>query len=777
MDVIHQIWPNWITVDEIGEGAFGKVYKVKREDLGNISYSAVKVMHIPRSSSEIKDLHHSGMDFESIHSYFEDMVKNLLNEIQIMESLKSATNIVAIEDYEVISQTEEIGWDIYIRMELLQDLGTFISERGMTRQQVLQLGMDMCQALIACEREKVIHRDIKIDNVFFNGFNSFKLGDFGISKQLERTQSALSQKGTNMYMAPEVFRAEKYDHTVDIYSLGILLYRLMNKGRFPFQPPAEKQMYAGDSQRAMEQRLAGDPIPAPAMADDRLTEIILKACAYQEKERYQSAEDLLTDLKVYQQSTQYNGDEQVIEKTGSAGKQPNYSNNGLSQKNLTVAAFQEETQGKQVSGIFAETQNNELEKQDLQSGKLKPPVRNNIGEQKEDDISSGRKKKQIDRKPVLIAGIAFLVVVLGVTGLFTVRYLMRDTSGLAKEYTTVDKLQISARMPKGWKVKVDEDKAVATYKKGKISKSISFTMDYDYAATESDAEGFLNLAYVEGKLKEKDNHLAPNGASESYAHKVLLDTAWKVSALGTNFDDLVEESRLYNINGREYYYLQNSLKYGEYTSDAAYYYTVQDATQIYYMLNVTGAKITKTDRKLFDAVMESVRMDTKGIKYYTLKKKEVDLYALNEKPVSLNEKPLSVYMPKEYEVTEEENGVTSTYQDGINGMRNVSVTMEQQDWIGDFADGMNDTIAEEILKQLEAQGKTINYKDYTLVGSRACYAIGSSDSTGRSFTYYSVYQGELLAFTYKVSGKSANYAISDDNKKMLKNMITGAIYR
>ena len=193
MDIIHQIWPNWTTVDEIGEGAFGKVYKVKREDLGNVSYSAVKVMHIPKDKSEINDLHHSGMDFQSIHSYFEDMVKNLLNEIQIMESLKSATNVVAIEDYEVISKEDQISWDIYIRMELVQDLGSFLTERGMTRQQILRMGIDICQALIACEKANVIHRDIKVDNVFFNGFDSFKLGDFGISKQLEKTQSALSQ--------------------------------------------------------------------------------------------------------------------------------------------------------------------------------------------------------------------------------------------------------------------------------------------------------------------------------------------------------------------------------------------------------------------------------------------------------------------------------------------------------------------------------------------------------------------------------------------------------
>ncbi len=56
-------------------------------------------------------------------------MQNLLNEIQIMESLKSATNIVAIEDYQVVNRKDEISWDIYIRMELVQDLGSFLAEK------------------------------------------------------------------------------------------------------------------------------------------------------------------------------------------------------------------------------------------------------------------------------------------------------------------------------------------------------------------------------------------------------------------------------------------------------------------------------------------------------------------------------------------------------------------------------------------------------------------------------------------------------------------------
>ena len=764
MDVIHQIWPNWTTVNEIGEGAFGKVYKVKREDLGNVSYSAVKVMHIPKDNSEINDLYHSGMDFDSIHTYFEDMVQNLLNEIQIMESLKSATNIVAIEDYQVVNRKDEISWDIYIRMELVQDLGSFLAEKGMTRQQILRLGMDMCQALIACERANVIHRDIKVDNVFFNGFDSFKLGDFGISKQLEKTQSALSQKGTNMYMAPEVFRAEKYDHTVDIYSLGIMLYRLLNRGRFPFQPPAEEQMYASDSQKAMAQRLGNAPMPAPAMADEQLSAIILKACAYQAKDRYQSARDMLAALTEYQQTVRYDGSEMVLAKMEPRGKVVNRSGNLSGQNNSTVAAFQGKTcDSKNLS--------------QSQSGRLTPPVGGDIGEMEEDKHGEG-KRAGLGRKPVMIAGIAFLTVILGVAGFLTVRYLTRDTSGLAKQYTTVDKLQISARMPKGWEVTVDEDKAVATYKKGKVSKSISFSMDFDNAALESGEENSVRLQSVKDIIKEKDNGLAPDGASEKYAHTRLTSTAWKMAALGGgNLEDAIEESRLYTINGRNYYYLQSYTKYGEYKADSAYYYTVQDAAEIYFLFNVVGTKMTKADKKLFDAVMGSVRMNTVGIKYYTLTKKKVDPYALADKSTSLKGGALSVTMPKEYQITENDNGIVGTYKDSLVGINEVSVTLEEEDWIGDFADGMNDAIAQKLLEQMLAQGKTINHKEHVLVGSRACYAVGSSDSTGRSFTYYSVYQGKLLAFTYKVSGSDAGSTISDSAKEMLRTMITGAGYQ
>ena len=298
MDKIQEQWPEWQTVELVGEGTFGSVYKAKKEVYGNISYAAIKVIETPKEPREIRDLQQSDMDESSIKAFYEDMIHNLMSEIQIMESMKSANGIVGIEDYKVV-QREPLKWEVFIRMEFLEDLQTYLDRHPMTGCEVVQLGMDLCESLKNCEIAGIVHRDVKIDNVFVNRFGSFKLGDFGIAKQLGKTRAAMSQKGTNMYMAPEIFRGEPYDARVDIYSLGILLYRLLNKGRFPFMPLWPNPIKYSDDQKATFQRISGKSIPAIPDIPTGLSEIVCRACAYDKENRYQKAEDLAKDLEKY----------------------------------------------------------------------------------------------------------------------------------------------------------------------------------------------------------------------------------------------------------------------------------------------------------------------------------------------------------------------------------------------------------------------------------------------------------------------------------------------
>ena len=234
-----------------------------------------------------------------------------------MESMKSANGIVGIEDYKVV-QREPLKWEVFIRMEFLEDLQTYLDRHPMTGCEVVQLGMDLCESLKNCEIAGIVHRDVKIDNVFVNRFGSFKLGDFGIAKQLGKTRAAMSQKGTNMYMAPEIFRGEPYDARVDIYSLGILLYRLLNKGRFPFMPLWPNPIKYSDDQKATFQRISGKSIPAIPDIPTGLSEIVCRACAYDKENRYQKADELAKALEAYVQSEELT---EIITK-GSAAQRP-----------------------------------------------------------------------------------------------------------------------------------------------------------------------------------------------------------------------------------------------------------------------------------------------------------------------------------------------------------------------------------------------------------------------------------------------------------------------
>lgn len=336
MDRLDEIWSGWEIEKELGAGSFGIVYRVRREWQGHISHAAVKVLHIPQNPADIRDLKNSGMDENSVRTYYQEMVDNLMNEISIMESLKSAGNIVSIEDFAVREDEGAIGWTIYIRMELLTDLGSYLaSVNRMTMDEVVRLGCDICNALICCEKKHIMHRDIKIDNIFINEFGSFKLGDFGISRQLERTTSALSRKGTNMYMAPEVSRGEEYGGTVDIYSLGILLYRLLNEGKFPFVP-TEREIRYSDTQVALKKRLVGETPEKPLHSDDALWEIIKKASAYQSEDRYQTAEEMLSALEEYRKQRGSELQEEVIRLSGESSS---FTSDGTDPSTMTEAAI------------------------------------------------------------------------------------------------------------------------------------------------------------------------------------------------------------------------------------------------------------------------------------------------------------------------------------------------------------------------------------------------------------------------------------------------------
>ena len=296
------IWPGWYAVKLLGRGSFGAVYEINRNIRGTLEKSAMKVLRVPESDAEVASLQAQGVSWRNTEQYYESYVDGIQNEIRIMQQFIGNSHIVSYEDYAIRKRNNQIGWDLYIRMELLTGLPDYLKAHPYDEKLIVKMGMDIAQGLRDCHNKGIIHRDVKPDNIFVNERENFKLGDFGISRSAPGSQDLLSFKGTPGYMAPEVFRMWSTDERSDIYSLGMVLYQYLNDNRMPFVP---ERVTPNVIETARQRRFAGEPIPAPAHGSQRLKSIVLRALEARPENRFQTAEDMyLALMEVYK--TDYN---------------------------------------------------------------------------------------------------------------------------------------------------------------------------------------------------------------------------------------------------------------------------------------------------------------------------------------------------------------------------------------------------------------------------------------------------------------------------------------
>ena len=291
------IFGKWHIVRELGEGSFGKVFEIEHRDLSGTYSSALKVITIPRNKTELAQVAAENTGPDGVTKYFRSIVDGITKEFNIMSQLKGESTIVSYEDHEVREHTDGIGWDIFIRMELLTPLLQYTAAYPLSRNDIIRLGIDICSALELCRKNAIIHRDIKPENIFVSKNGRFKLGDFGIAKNIDKTTSELTKTGTYTYMAPEVYKGAPYGASVDIYSLGIVLYNYTNNGRSPFISATQSSVLPAEKTEALLRRIKGETLPAPANADDALARVILKACAYLPRDRYLTPTDMRRDLE------------------------------------------------------------------------------------------------------------------------------------------------------------------------------------------------------------------------------------------------------------------------------------------------------------------------------------------------------------------------------------------------------------------------------------------------------------------------------------------------
>lgn len=273
-------WPGWKIRREggipvrLGVGGFGIVYEICQEFSG--IRRCMKVIEVTG-------------------------VVNPRREIIVQASLaeqEGSRNIVKIEDCKALPD-EENPELYFIRMELLKPIMAGNGRLARTElesdwREVLKLAEEIGQALKLAhgQKEQILHRDVKPDNVMYDSKNGcYKLGDFGVASILEKGQQGRTAVGTRPYQAPEII-THAYDYRADIYSYGIMLYYLLNDCTYPC---CEKPWRI--TEEDLIRRYQAERLPEPRHGSKLFKELVVKACANAPDKRYQSMDELLADLE------------------------------------------------------------------------------------------------------------------------------------------------------------------------------------------------------------------------------------------------------------------------------------------------------------------------------------------------------------------------------------------------------------------------------------------------------------------------------------------------
>ncbi|XP_035383481.1 serine/threonine-protein kinase 36 isoform X2 [Electrophorus electricus] len=194
-------------LEMIGEGSFGRVYKGRRKFSGQV----VALKFIPKVGRTEKEL------------------RSLKREIDIMRGLKHPNIVLLLDSFE--TEREVVVVTEYAEGELFQILE---DDGCLPESQVREIACQLVSALYYLHSHRILHRDMKPQNILLGKGGVVKLCDFGFARAMSVSTLVLTSiKGTPLYMSPELVEEKPYDHTADLWSLGCILYEL-HTGAPPF---------------------------------------------------------------------------------------------------------------------------------------------------------------------------------------------------------------------------------------------------------------------------------------------------------------------------------------------------------------------------------------------------------------------------------------------------------------------------------------------------------------------------------------------------------------
>lgn len=292
------VFDNWYTEKQLGFGTDGKVYSIIKENPdGTKRRSILKMIRISDNRSSGRDFNSvSGDDFTKSQD-LDEIIKNITDNIDVIKETDGGKHFVRYEQWAVRKTSDGKGRIILIRLEQMRSLTSLLNDFSFTLEETYKLGISVCKALIQCRKFGYIYPNLKPENILFDRRGVCKLGDFGSFSCLEPSKTSVAFKRTQYYMAPEFIESGKINCTADTYSLGLVLYSLVNRGRLPFVEKYPQEVTVNGLDRSMKLRMEGKELEKPPLCSDELFRIIRKACARNESDRYLTPKQMLRDLK------------------------------------------------------------------------------------------------------------------------------------------------------------------------------------------------------------------------------------------------------------------------------------------------------------------------------------------------------------------------------------------------------------------------------------------------------------------------------------------------